>query len=96
MVSSIKMNIPFTPELEQFIESQITSGKYTSTEEVIIAAIKLLKEERIYKGRYEKLKQEIMVGVEASERGEVVDAELVFAELEEDIRQIEAEKRQVC
>ncbi len=91
------MNIPFTPELEQFIESQITSGKYTSTEEVIIAAIKLLKErERIYKGRFEELKQEIMVGVEASERGEVVDAELVFAELEEDIRQIEAEKRQVC
>lgn len=31
-----------------------------------------------------------MIGVEASERGEVVDAELVFTQLEEDIRQIEA------
>ena len=75
------MNIPFTPELEQFIESQITSGKYTSTEEVIIAAIKLLKEERIYKGRYEKLKQEIMVGVEQLERGERLDGKEVIEQL---------------
>ena len=35
-----------------------------------------------------------MIGVEASERGEVIDAELVFAELEEDIQQIETENRQ--
>ena len=44
------MNIPLTPELEQFIENQVTSGKYASTEEVIIAAIKLLeKRERTTK-----------------------------------------------
>jgi antitoxin ParD1/3/4 len=97
MVTNINMNIPFTPELEQFIENQVTSGKYASTEEVIIAGIELLEErERTYKGRYEELKREIIVGVEALERGEVIDAELVFTELEEDTRQIEAEKRQVC
>lgn len=97
MVSSINMNIPFTPELEQFIASQVMSGKYTCAEEVIIAGIELLeKRERIYKGRFEELKREIMIGVEASERGEVIDAQLVFAELEEDIQHIEAEKRQVC
>jgi antitoxin ParD1/3/4 len=91
------MNIPFSPELEKFIESQVISGKYTSAEEVIIAGIELLEQrERIYKGRFEELKREIMIGVEASERGEVIDAELVFAEIEEDIRQIETEKRQVC
>lgn len=91
------MNISLTPELEQFIQSQVASGKYTSTEEVLIAGIKLLEErEHIYKGRFEELRREIMIGVEASERGEVIDAELVFAELEEDIRQIEAENRQAC
>lgn len=91
------MSISLTPELEQFIQSQIASGKYASTEEVIIAGIKLLeKTERIYKGRFEELKQEIAIGVEAAERGEVIDAELVFAELEADIQQIEAQKQQAC
>ncbi len=76
------MNIPLTPELEQFIENQVTSGKYASTEEVIIAAIKLLeKRERIYKGRYEELKQEIMVGVEQLERGERLDGKEVIEQL---------------
>lgn len=76
------MSISLTPELEEFIQNQIASGKYSSTEEVIIAGIKLLEErERIYKGRFEELKREIMVGVEASERGEVIDGREVIEKL---------------
>ena len=49
------MNISLTPELEQFIQSQVASGNYTSPEEVIIAGIRLLEErERIYKGCFEE------------------------------------------
>ncbi|WP_096598931.1 type II toxin-antitoxin system ParD family antitoxin [Calothrix sp. NIES-2100] len=82
------MNISFTPELEQFIQSQVTSGKYASTEEVIIAGIKLLEErESIYQGRFEELQREIMIGVEASERGEVIDGEMVFHQLEQKLQQ---------
>ncbi|BAY21632.1 hypothetical protein NIES2100_13880 [Calothrix sp. NIES-2100] len=84
----IYMNISFTPELEQFIQSQVTSGKYASTEEVIIAGIKLLEErESIYQGRFEELQREIMIGVEASERGEVIDGEMVFHQLEQKLQQ---------
>ena len=82
------MNVSLTPELEQFIQTQVASGKYTSTEEVIIAGIKLLEErESIYKGRFEELKQEIMVGVEASQRGEVIDGEMLFHQLEQKLQQ---------
>jgi antitoxin ParD1/3/4 len=50
---------------------------------VIIAGIKLLEErENIYKGRFEELKREITIGVEASECGEVIDGEIVFRQLE--------------
>lgn len=88
------MNVSLTPELEQFIQSQLESGKFTSVDEVIAAGIKLLEErERIYKGRFEELRKEIMIGIEASERGEVVDGEIVFAELEEYIREIEMEQQ---
>lgn len=91
------MSISLTPELEQFIQGQVESGKYASTEEVIIAGIKLLEErEKVYKDRFEELKWEIMIGVEAIERGELIDAESVFAELEADLQQIEGEQQQAC
>ncbi len=83
------MNVSLTPEIEQFIQSQVESGKYASTDEVILAALKAFEErERIYKGRFEELRREIMVGVEASERGEVVDSEIVFSQLQQKLQQL--------
>ncbi len=81
-VGFLYMSISLTPELEQFIQSQIASGKYASTEDVIIAGIKLLEErERIYKGRFEELKREIAIGVEQLERGERLDGREVIEKL---------------
>ena len=83
------MNISLTPEIEQFIQSQVETGKYASAGEVILAALKAFEErERIYKGRFEELRREIMVGVEASERGEVVDGEIVFSQLQQRLQQL--------
>jgi len=71
-----------TTELEQFIQSQVTSGKYTSSEEVILAGIRLLEErERIYKGRFEELQREIMIGVEQLDSGERLDGKEVIEQL---------------
>ena len=82
------MNVSLTPEIEQFIQSQVESGKYTSADEVILAALRAFEErERIYKGRFEELRQYILVGVEASERGEVVDGEIVFSQLQQKLQQ---------
>ena len=82
------MDISFTPELEQFIQSQVASGKYASAEEVILAGVKLLEQrECIYQGRFEELQREIMVGVEASQRGEVIDGETVFHQLKQKLQQ---------
>ena len=82
------MNISFTPELEQFIQSQVKSGKYASTEEVVVAGIKLLEErEYLYQGRFKELQREIIIGVEVSERGEVIDGETVFHQLEQKLQQ---------
>jgi antitoxin ParD1/3/4 len=45
---------------------------------------------RIYRGRFEELKREVMIGVEELRRQEGINAEEVFSELEEDLQQIEA------
>jgi len=78
------MNVSLTPELEDFLQHQVDGGKYASPQDVILAALRAFAErERIYKGRLEELREEVMVGVEASKRGEVVDSETVFNQLEQ-------------
>ena len=76
------MNISLTIELEQFIQSQVASGKYTSSEEVILARIRLLEErERIYNGRFEELQREIAIGVEQLDRQERLDGREAIEQL---------------
>ncbi|WP_377479230.1 MAG: type II toxin-antitoxin system ParD family antitoxin [Microcoleus anatoxicus] len=38
------MNISLTPELEQFVQSTVKNGRYSSASEVILAGLQLLKE----------------------------------------------------
>jgi len=52
------MNISLTPDLEKFVQSQVESGKYTSPEEVIITAIKILvTQESVHQSHLEQLAQ---------------------------------------
>ena len=82
------MPITLPPELEKFIQQQVISGKYASVDDVFLAGIQLLEErERLYQGRFEALRREVMVGVEEAERGELLDAEVVITELKEKLRQ---------
>lgn len=91
------MNVFLTPELEQFIQKQVESGRYLSASEMIGEALRLLWErENLRETRLAELKAKIRVGIEAADRGELVDGEEVFAELEEDIRSIEAEMEQAA
>lgn len=77
------MNITLTPELEQFVQRQIESGKYASAVEVVLAGVALLQDiDILYKGRFEELKQKVSEGVEAAERGEMIDSETVFRNLQ--------------
>jgi antitoxin ParD1/3/4 len=76
------MDIPLTPETEQFIQHQIEIGKFSSVSDVIEAGVKLLAErERLYKGRFEELQREVMIGIEQLDRGETLDGETFMQEL---------------
>lgn len=74
----------------------MNSGRYQSTSEVIGEALRLLYErDTNQEARLAELKAKIQEGIDASERGEVVDGEEVFAELEEDLRLMEVEFEQI-
>lgn len=58
-------------------------------------ALRLLDErDRSAAVRFVELKQKIQVGIAELDRGEGIDGEEVFAELEEDIQQVEAQMNQ--
>lgn len=77
------MYIQIKPELEQFIQAQLASGRFASADEVINEAFKLLQERE---QRIEELRQKIAVGTEQIAKGQVTDGEVVFARLQEKIR----------
>jgi antitoxin ParD1/3/4 len=82
------MPITLPPELEQFVQNQVSTGKYASVNEVFLAGIKLLEErERLYQGRFEELRREVMVGISEAEQGQLLNGEAVISELQEKLRQ---------
>jgi antitoxin ParD1/3/4 len=77
------MYIQIKPEIEQFIQAQLASGRFASTDDVINEAFKLLQERE---QKIEELRQKIAVGTEQIAKGQVTDGEVVFARLQEKIR----------
>jgi antitoxin ParD1/3/4 len=91
------MNVSLTPELEQFVHDKVKSGRYLSASEVVREALRLLEErDRLYHAKLAELRQHLAIGIEQADRGELIDDDDVFAELEDDIRQIEAEQRRTA
>lgn len=84
------MNLSLTSELEEFVQQKVSSGRYTSANEVVQAALQLLEQQDIQRQmRIEQLRQEVAIGYEQSERGEVFDGAEVVRELLEEIEQEE-------
>ncbi len=82
------MYIQIKPELEQFIQAQLASGRFASADDVINEAFQLLQERE---QRIEELRQKIAVGTEQIAKGQVTDGEVVFAKFQEKIRLIAEE-----
>ena len=81
------MNVSLTPELEQIIHTKVESGLYLSASEVVREALRLLEErDRMNAMKLEKLREDIQVGIDQAERGELLDGPAVFAKLRTKVR----------
>src|SRR5580700_11180465 len=81
------MNVSLTPELEQFVESRVASGRYQTASEVVREGLRLLEErEQARETALEELRGKIRRGIEQADRGELLDGDAVF----EEIRQLSA------
>lgn len=76
------MQIILPPELEDFVQRQLISGKYQTVIEVILAGVKLLQQqEDIYQERLQDLQQEARIGWEAVQNGELIDGSTAMAQI---------------
>ena len=87
------MNVSLTPELEDLVHAKVKSGRYLSASEVVREGLRLLEDrDRLFEIRLADLQQKVTVGVDQADRGELIDEEDVFAELEADTQQIELQQ----
>jgi antitoxin ParD1/3/4 len=81
------MQIVLPPEVETFVQRQLSTGKYQNVTEVLLAAVTLLQaQEEIYRGRLSELQTDALLGWEAAQRGEVVDGATALAQIRTNLR----------
>ena len=81
------MNVNLPAEANDFVKSLVAQGKYQSEEAAVVDGIRLLKNR-------EELRSKIAIGIDQLDRGESVDEESVFEEVEAEIAKIEASRNQ--
>jgi len=77
------MNVSLTPELEQFVQTKVQSGRYNSASEVIREALRLLEEqERVRAAQLAEFQAELGRRLASLDRGERADPAAVRTRLQ--------------
>jgi antitoxin ParD1/3/4 len=77
-------SVRLTPEQLRFVEEQVRAGLYQSPTEAVREGLRMLEErERFIAAHRDEIRSKIEEGAAAAERGELLDGESVFAELDE-------------
>ena len=77
------LNVSLTPELEQFVQQRVSSGRYQTASEVVREGLRLLEQqERDREAAFAELKAKLQRGATQAERGEVVDPDWVLKKIE--------------
>lgn len=79
-----EMNVSLTPELENFVQTKVVSGRYTSASEVVREALRLLEgQDQMRAAQLEEFRSGTDRRLASLDRGEGVDGEAAFARIRE-------------
>ena len=82
------MNIVLKPEQGKWIQAKVNSGKYTTVDEVIAEALKLLDErDKHYQKWVEDSRKKVAVGLVQLDKGAGIEVQTVINKLKEKVRQ---------
>lgn len=84
MVKRRRLNVSLPEDLGRFVELRVSEGEYDSPDEVIRAALRSLRRRKrtARSAVLEELREKIAVGLRQARRGELLDGDAVFDELE--------------
>jgi len=76
------MNVSLTPQLESFVQTKVTSGRYTSASEVVREALRLLEDhDKARSAQIKELRSEVDRRLASLDRGEGIDGNEVFRQM---------------
>jgi antitoxin ParD1/3/4 len=88
------MNVYLTPEFEHLVQEKVESGRYNSASEVVREALRLLVErDELRELRKQELRKKIAKGLDSLRRGEGIDSEEFFAQLEREEEELDRNRR---
>ena len=80
------MNVHLTPELEQFVQNKVQSGRYNSASEVVREALRLMDQrDELRSIQLQDLRRRLDKGLGQAERGEGADGDVFIQGLIDDL-----------
>lgn len=73
------LNISLPPELDEFVAARVRSGRFESPSDVVHEGLRLLRDRE---AALDDVRAKIAVGLEQALRGELLDGDEVFDELD--------------
>jgi antitoxin ParD1/3/4 len=93
MAIRTSLNVSLTPELDQFVQDRVATGRYQTASEVIREGLRLLEnQEREREAALAALKAKLKRGAAQADRGEFVDPQDVLDKIDAMKRRRRAEK----
>ncbi len=87
------MDITLTPEQDQFVHLEITSGRYGSANEVVGEALRLLEGEKVRRAHeLAAFQEELQERLDSLDRGEGIPGEVVEAQMREFLAKLRQER----
>lgn len=84
MAGRTTLNVSLTPELDQFVQDRVASGRYQTASEVVREGLRLLEnQESERSARFQALKSRLEAASAAAERGELFDPQCVWDDIAE-------------
>lgn len=80
------MNIDLTPEFERLVQNKVKSGQYSSTNDVVLDALRLLEQrDEVFAFPKEQLRTQIEEGWRAAQAGNLADGDEVFDRIDAEL-----------
>ena len=78
------MEVPLSPDLDRFVDYMVAKGEYASRKDVVRGGLMRMRgSDEDVEAETQRLRAMIQVGIDAADRGELLDGEEAMRELRE-------------